>query len=263
MVLALRKLKDGQPYFRPAEVEAQLSQLEALGRDEIARRLPIRDRASAEWLRPETVLHLLRGTRRDNDDAFFELLFRTLRGRVLAALPAVERHGAARADVVSALVDVRDHVTSRFLDMLCMDRESYDERLDFFEIRFDSAIASMRATAWRKIGGDASRLQPLSYDDDNAPTKDVEDALARAAEPASSAIEAADDRSRLLAAISLLPEDQRKVVVMKMEGLPIESKDPDAPSMVKALGCAEKTVRLRLERAYKAMRPALTAELRP
>jgi len=47
---------------------------------------------------------------------------------------------------------------------------------------------------------------------------------------------------------------------MLRQGVPIESKDPEVMSIVKALGIVEKTVRNRRDRAFKAIRAQLSGD---
>ena len=64
-------------------------------------------------------------------------------------------------------------------------------------------------------------------------------------------------RSKLLVAISLLPPDQRRVVELLLQEYPIDSKEAGADTIVKILGCTEKTVRNRRDRAFAKLREAL------
>ena len=64
-------------------------------------------------------------------------------------------------------------------------------------------------------------------------------------------------RSVIFAAIDSLPEDERRVIELLRIGIPIESKEPDVASIVKIVGCVEKTARNRRDRAFKAIRKAI------
>jgi hypothetical protein len=70
--------------------------------------------------------------------------------------------------VQASAIEIRDAVLFRFQELLCQDRAGYDDRLDYFEIRFDGAIANLRRTARRKTWKEENRSQPLSYDDETS-----------------------------------------------------------------------------------------------
>jgi hypothetical protein len=260
----LRKKKDdGSPYTRPPDVEASIDALLALGRAALVERCRITDSRNPDYVKSECILHFVRLSTADNNDRHFEELFRILRARVQRALPAVERfvEEGAKASVQSSAVQIRDAVLFRFQELLCLDRADYDERLDYFEIKFDGAIANLRLTARRKAWTDDKRLGPLTYDDETSePTKEVEDALARSHPLSTSKIDDPVYRSRLDAAIDSLPADQRRVIEMLLQNFQIESDDPEMTTIVKVLGCTEKTVRNRRDRAIARLRAALAEE---
>lgn len=265
MAEPLRKLKDdGSPYTRPPDVEASINALLAIPRTELVQRCQISDPSHPFFVKAECVLHFIRQAKADNNDRHFEALFRILRRRVQRALPALDRpfEEGESALVPASAIDIRDAVLFRFQELLCLDREGYDARLDYFEIRFDGAIANLRRTARRKTWKEENRSQPLSYDDETSElSSEVEDALARLNSQDPSKIDNPAYRKRFAAAIDALPEDQRRVIVLLLKDIQIESKDPEAVTIVKALGCSEKTVRNRRDRAFRALRAALDEDL--
>lgn len=264
MVEALRKKKDdGSSYTRPPDVEASISALLALSRDDLIQRCKISDGSHPDYVKSECVLHFVRLAKSNNNDRHFEALFRILRLRVQRALPALERvmEEGDKASVQASALEIRDAVLFRFQELLCLDRAGYDDRLDYFEIRFDGAIANLRRTARRKAWKDENRSGSLTYDDEtNEPSKEVEDALARLHPLSPSKIDDPAYRLRFDAAIDSLPEDQRRVMEMLLMDIQIESKDPTAITIVKALGCVEKTARNRRDRAFETLRRALAED---
>lgn len=260
----LRKTKgDGSPYTRPPEVEASIDALLALGRIDLLQRCKISDSSHPDYVKSECILHFVRLSKADNNDRHFEELFKILRARVRRALPAVERfvEEGKNAAVQASAVQIRDEVLFRFQELLCLDRADYDERLDYFEIKFDGAIANLRRTARKKAWRDEDRSSPLTYDDEtNEPSREVEDALARLHPLSTSKMDDPAYRLRFDAAIDSLPADQRRVIEMLRQGFPIESDDPEVTTIVKVLGCVEKTVRNRRDRAFTALRAALEEE---
>ena len=264
MPAPLRKTKDdGSPYTRPPEVEASIDALLALGRTDLLQRCKIPDNRHPDYVRSECILHFVRLAKADNNDLHFEELFRILRARVHRALPAVKRFvdEGAKASVQASAVEIRDAVLFRFQELLCLDREGYDERLDYFEIKFDGAIANLRRTARRKAWRDENRSNPLTCDEETSePSKEVEDALARLHPPSTSKMDDPAYRLRLDAAIDSLPADQRRVIEMLLQGFQIESDDPEVTTIVKVLGCVEKTVRNRRDKALATLQAALAEE---
>jgi hypothetical protein len=259
--LRKKKLEDGSIYQRPPNVEAALDVLLLLPIDEFVQRCAITSRGDPEYVPSECLLHVLRGVARLTNGDHFEALFGFLRQRILKALPPVERFapGDRRASESAAAADIRDAVLAQFDEMLCRDRLDYEEHLDFFEVRFDMAIAKARSTARRKVKRDADRDAPLYLNDEpNEHTREVEAAFVRLQSDPVYEFEESDYRKRLLAAIDLLPNDQRRVIELQLQDIPIDSCDPDTVTMVKVLGCVEKTVRNRRDRAHATLRKLLS-----
>jgi DNA-directed RNA polymerase specialized sigma24 family protein len=67
-------------------------------------------------------------------------------------------------------------------------------------------------------------------------------------------------RSKLLVAISSLPPDERQVVELLLWEYPIDSQDTEVKTIVRIIGCTEKTVRNRRDRAFAKLREALKEE---
>jgi hypothetical protein len=61
------------------------------------------------------------------------------------------------------------------------------------------------------------------------------------------------DRARLAEAICTLPEHQIAIIEMWKNEIPIDSQDPEVFTMSKALGKAEKTIRLQRDQALKKL----------
>ncbi len=264
MADTLRKHKaDGTLYCRPPAIETLIEILSTIPREELVRRAHIFDREDPDYIPSECLVYFLRHARFDSNDKSFQDLFILLRQRVLRALPAIESYalGGQKQAVSASLSELREAVLFRFNEMLCIDRSEYDERLDYFEIRFDGAVASLRRTARKKTAKEESRQEPLTYENaTNDPSKDVEEALARLSKPVSREIEEADYRFYLQTAIDLLPDNQRRVIEMLLQDIPIDSADDSVVTIVKTLDCSEKTVRNRRDRAYSALRVALREE---
>lgn len=256
----LRKTRPtGETYVRRAEIEARLDALDSAPRDDVARWCGVADSVDSHHVPSECLVHLVRRTRDDNGETWFRKLHDELVRRVLRRLPA------ARPDGTEPLMaeEIRDYVLDRFLDLLVIDRAGYCERLDIYEVSFDAALASLRTdgqrAAWRRV----KRRAPLVDEATGAVTAEAE-AAAGAADPFADG--SRDDpayRRCLDATIGRLPPEQREIIEMLRLGYPIDSKDPEVPSIVKRLGCAEKTVRNRRDRAFATIRALMSEDEAP
>ena len=263
MASPLRKTtRDGKLYSRRPEIEAALDVLAALSRSELAERCKISDPNNTNHLPSEVLVHLVRNSRGDNDDTHFERLYRSLRLRVLARLPGLK--GAKGADgkhyVSQTSLKITEQVMDRFQQILISDRGGYDDRLDYFEINFDGAVASLKTTARKKAWKEENASQALTYDEENELSPDIEAAAAAQNPLTAPDIDESAYRSRLDGAIDALPPKQRRVVELLRLGIPIEAKEPNDPSIVGIIDAAEKTVRNRRDKAFEAIRKALKEE---
>jgi hypothetical protein len=264
MAVPLRKLQpDGTPYQRRPEIEAALDGHVLLPRSETADRCKIVDPGNADHLPSECLLHLVRTSRSDNSDAHFTALFRALRRRVLARLPRTDVGRGPDGKILDSQTNIRitEAVMDRFQELLMLDRRGYEDRLDYFEVNFDDAVASLRLTARKKAWKEENRSEPMTYDDETSELNaEIEEAAAAQNPLSESKLDDPGYRLRLDAAIDALPEHQRRVVEFLRQGFLIASKEAGVQTIVGTLGCAEKTVRNRRDKAYEAIRKALEEE---
>jgi hypothetical protein len=250
----LRKLKpDGSPYHRPTEVEAQLHALEQLPRDDILKRCQIGDRANADYVRTECVLHFVRSCHRDNSEARFAGLYNVLLERATRRLPRSQN----AALMSSNQSEINELVLYNLNILVCGDREAYSERLDFFEIRFDEAIAKLRYDAQRTVWRRQNRSTALEDEETGEMSPAVEKAAGSYNPFETEKIEDRDYRLRLDGAIDTLPPLQQRIVQMLRKEVPIDSKDPYAVTISKTLGKVEKTIRLNRDKAFDTLKRIL------
>lgn len=260
MITPLRKRTlGGTLYKRDAKVEVLLAKLELLPRGELVARCQITDRNDPGYVPSECLMYFVRATRQDNSDAHFERLYKILLSRVMRALPNAETNDGEVVRVSQTKSRIREIAFDRFTEALATDHQAYSEKLDYFEVRFDGAVANLRRdaqdTAWRE----ENRATTIEYDPEtNEPSAEVEEATG-SFNPFENLVEN-DYRSRLDAAIDTLPREQIRIIQMLRQGFPIDSKDPDAVTIAKTLKKSEKTVRLHRDRAFKALRAALLGE---
>ncbi|MBA3880418.1 MAG: response regulator receiver protein [Sphingobium sp.] len=258
IVAPLRKRRlSGELYGRDPKIEALIAELADRPRDELVARAEVTKRSDPSYIPSECLVYFIRASRHDNNDVWFQRLYRILIGRVLRSLPRVENSDGKSESLTRGVV--RDNVFGRLVELLSADRAAYVDKLDYFEVRFDGALASLRRDAQEKAWRDENRSQPLEYDDESGELSSEVEAAAGAYDPsASSDLDDPAYRSRLEAAIEALPTEQSRIVHMLSQGFPIDSKDPDVMTIVKAMGRSEKTIRTYRDKAFAALRAAMT-----
>ena len=257
MVTPLTKRKlDGTLYTRDAAVEAKLIELEALAQDEIIRRCDVRRRDDPEYVPGECLMYLVRARRSDNSDRYFGRLYRILIERLMRRLPASKSRDGRTESLTRE--KVRDSVLGRVAELLVADRASPLDKLDYFEVRFDGALASLRRDAQEKAWREENRTQSIEFNEETGgPSPEVERASGSFNPFNSSDSDDADYRTRLDAAIDALPIEQIRIIEMLRLGVPIDSEDPYAVTIAKTLRKSERTIRLHRDKAFAALR-ALT-----
>jgi len=256
--LAKRRLT-GELYTRVPSVEELLAKLSILERDQLIARAAISNRKDPDYIPSECLVYFIRASRNDNGEAWFERLYKLLAERVLRALP---REGNADGQTASLTkLAIRDKVFGRFVELLSLDRTVGSEKLDYFEVRFDGALASLRRDAQDQAWRDENRSAPLEYDTE---TGELSEEVGRASgsfdlmdQPE---IDDPDYRSRWEAAIDTLPGEQMRIIEMLRQEIPIDSKDPEAVTISKTLGKSEKTIRTYRDKAFATLRDALKGD---
>lgn len=254
-----KKTPDGKPYRRRDEVEALIDTLEEMPRDALIERMRIASPTHPNFLPPECLLHFVRKSKRDNSTRQFELMYKALMARVerAATVPGAVHFVEGKRAITARAAKIIEAVVFAFEVKLTQDRNGYHDGLDYFEINFASATKLLRSTARTKIDSEQDREQPLSYNDDETISSEVE-AAAGSFDPLNS--EKIDDpayRSALAAAIKELPVEERDVVVLMLKDYQIDSKEPNVTTIRSLLDCSEKTVRNRRDRALAKLRRAL------
>ncbi|PPD41021.1 MAG: response regulator receiver protein [Methylocystis sp.] len=257
IVTPLRKRRlSGELYERDRKIEALIAELAVLPRDELIARAEITKRSDPGYVPSECLVYFIRASRRDNNEVWFERLYRILTERVLRSLPRAESPGGKMESLTRGVV--RDKVLGRFVELLSADRAAYAEKVDYFEVRFDGALASLRRDAQEKAWRDENRSRPLEYEEESGWLSPEVEAAAGTHDPfATSDFDDPAYQLRLDAAIDALPTEQSRIVHMLRQGFPIDSKEPDVMTIAKALGRSEKTVRTYRDKAFAALRAAM------
>jgi DNA-directed RNA polymerase specialized sigma24 family protein len=257
MLIELRKRKlDGSPYTRTSAVEATLNELTELLQDDLIARCGITASTDPEYVPSECLLYLVRATRHDNSEAWFERLYKELMRRVLRRLP--REPGSGSETLTSERI--RELALDRFQQLLAIDRQGYCEKLDFFEVAFDSAVSSLRTDGRRRAWREERRSVPIDDQETGEISAKVEEAAGSYNPFETDEIDDPAYRKLVDAAIGTLLPEQREIIEMMRLGFPIESKDPNVMSIAKALGVVEKTVRNRRDRAFATIRAQLQGD---
>lgn len=260
MSAPLRKCKeDGALYQRDAAIEARLAQLAELPRSDALKLCGIRQRGHPDYVPSECLLHLVRACRHDNKNDYFDRLYGLLFERVVRALPrAVGGNGRSES---ATITKIREYVLDRFVAHIVADRSEYNESLDYFEVRFDSALVSLKLSGRKKAWREENRSQPIEIDAETGELPPEIEQAAGTFDPLAPA-EMLDEayRLRLQAAIDTLPEEQIRIVTMLRKEIPIESEDPNVMTIARTLGRTPKTIRKYRNQAFAALRTILRSE---
>lgn len=246
MARPLRKIKlDGTLYCRRPAVEAEVQELATIDASELVRIAINCSRASADFVSPEALVHFVRnvepGTHR-------ETLIERLLERVYLLLPRSDDASLTNANI-------RDDVADHFIDLLLSDRVAYDNRLDYYEINFNSAIAKDRKDARDRHWKHENRFDELEGEEDDAPLPIASIGGSDPFDPTE--LDQKSYRLRLDDAIDGLPEIQRRIIEMIRHDIPIDSKDPSVVTISKTLGKSEKTIRTYRDKAFATLRSRL------
>lgn len=253
----LRKRKlDGTAYFRPDAVERMLDELELLPRDVLSARCRIQDRRDPNYVSTECVMHFVRASHRDNSEARFATLYRILLERAARSLP----RSTNTVHISSSQAEINELVMDTINVLVSSDRTEYCEKLDYFEVRFDGAMAKLRLDAQRKVWTRQNRNSQIEDAETGELRPDVERAVGAHDPFADGKIVDRDYRSKLDAAIDTLPLLQQRIVHMLRKGIPIDSQDTYAVTISKTLGKVEKTIRSNRDKAFVALRCILDGD---
>lgn len=253
MIPPLRKRTlEGVTYTRSAGVENILKELHVLSREEVLTRLAVTNRSDPRYVPSECLVHLVRSTRLDNSDRYFQKLYELLMARVVKGLPRADSE--SRQTTSLSLAQIRDAVVGKLNLLLTKDRTAYSEALDYFEIRFDGALANARKDAAEPVWREGRRTVAIELDEEIGAGEEVERAMGGFDPFAASEYENKDYRLKLDGAIDTLPPEQKRIVEMLRQGFLIDSEDPNVLTISKALGKSEKTIRTYRDRAYDTIR---------
>ena len=220
-----------------------------------------RDRRQSRYVPSEVLVYHLRQTKSDNSDGRFVQLYDILRDRIEAACPRPNRNIGDTVHEDVRIAEIRDATLDHVTELMFKDRQGFDEHLDIYEVIFDKAVRSARITNLRMVNKREGVAEELEDTVTREVRADVEAALERYKKVGLTDEEDLDYRIHLRPAIDALPTDEREVIDLMLAGIPIETTKDGEPSMTELLGCVEKTVRNRRDRALAKIRKALKMEI--
>ncbi|WP_099610066.1 RNA polymerase sigma factor [Vibrio fujianensis] len=260
MSIPLRKIsRDGKVYRRRSEIEQLIDELEKLSIAEQVERCLDEE----ELIPMEVLLYFLRVKELPLTPILFKSLFEMFVRRL---------EGALRRSIVDwsyqkpeQAEDIRQEILGRFVELIAKDRNDDGVKLDYFEVNFNDAFHKFRIDVLRQIGparkeDPLSNAVPIERESDSEVRTDVEISALELSELSKSILNDPSFRICFQNAISELPEDERRVIGLYLQGLPVESKDADKSTISSILGCSDRTVRNRLKRAYSALKDKLLLE---
>ena len=249
MARPLRKTKlDGTPYYRREAVEAEIHEIETLNVTELVRRAAHWPGSAAGFISSEALVYFVRNL---PDGAHRDKLTEQLLGRVHRRIPRPADAGSHTESLTR--MNIREDVVDRFVDLVLSDRDRYDDRLDYYEVNFNHAMAAARQDASNRHWTHENRSDELGSDEVGVSER-VETAVGAYDPFDVDELDKKDYRLLLEDAIDSLPEFQRRIVEMWRQEIPIESKDPSVVTISKVLDKSEKTIRTHRDKAFASLR---------
>lgn len=249
MARPLRKHKlDGTPYFRRDKVEAEIQALAEISAAELERRTDLWQVSDPKFVSPEALLYFVRNTA---GGAHRDRLIEQLLLRVARRVPSITDAGGKTVSLTK--MNIREDVHDHFVDLLLSERRQYDDRLDYYEVNFNSAVAADRRDANDRHWKQQNRTAEIEIEDGEVSAQ-VESAVGDHDPFNADELDKKDYRFLLDEAIDNLPEFQRRIVVMWRQDIPIESNDPSVESISKVLGKSEKTIRTHRDKAFASLK---------
>lgn len=132
----------GGLYTRPPLVEAEIDHVMASSLAERRRRGKVQDPASGDYLRSESLVHMLRADLREGGDGtpYLQTLIKRCEGNLRATIAAQ----------VPQAVQLRQEILQQFGLLFTEEVRAGGDELDFFECQFNSAFKGLRVNAFNQ-----------------------------------------------------------------------------------------------------------------
>ena len=242
-----KKDQTDKVYTRPVAVEAEIDEVLLLDTSELRDRLLLSDSASPEFLSPECLVHLFRYFKRISDDDLVNVVTEVLLMRCKKRL-----QGKFSDRLPVEAIGLRKQVMDAFVDLLVRSGAGEDpDKLDYYEVRFNKAFRMLCLMQSRKHSTQRDPIVPMPVCRDSSQDEGGEDYWSRLLPPLQVPARAEDAYllKQVLEAIRQLPAEERKAVVLRTLGHPVESSDPKQVTIATLCNCTGTTVHNRLKRA--------------
>lgn len=250
MAAPLKRIKkDGTPYTRLPAIEAAIDVALTQDLDIQRSRARISDPDNPEYMPTECLLHLVRAARLANDgkpiNHLLPILLSRCENRLRAAIPDHSRPDAA---------GLCDEILQAFGLLIAKAGTEQDTNvLDFFEIRFNAALARLRLNHLEKDGTRRELFHeiPEKFDEEGTPIDDGQ-VLARLSEAARAPARQENYvyLRQVLKFIATLPPHEREAVInCCIRGIKIESNDPAEVTAATLAGVTPRAISKRLKNA--------------
>ena len=242
----------GELYVRMPHVDCQIDEVTKIELDELKRRLDVIDQKATAYLASETLVHLIRKARRENDrpvlDAAVKVLFRRCEANLLRTVD----NSLPNAD------KIREDALAELGKRLARDGTGkVPDRLDLFEWRFNMQFRSLRVDAIRRETNAVNRNASLPSDATAVDVADLEATFAKVASCQTTSdangIYAPSPEDQMIARdiyrqLNALPKDERNALIQtKIIGL----TEKEAGSK---LGVSSRTIRTRKKNAIARLK---------
>lgn len=245
-----KRTTTGSVYTRPPEIEAAID--EALALDAATRlvRAEILDRKAPGFLPKEVLVYLIRDAKRVDDQATLSKAFTILARRCEDVLRHQVPDGHPNA------VDIRADALSELGKLVAEDETGTDPyRLDFFEVRFESAFVALRMSIARRYLRRRKR-EVVAADPDDPVRKPIEEALEVDGEQEPTVL-----RKEQAALFDRLPPEDRKLLFLRFGNeIKVESNNPEEATLSTIYGVEGRTIRNRI---HAALARLATLEKKP
>jgi len=252
-----KKDRNGILYKRPPEIEVKLAHLEKVEPQNRILLFGESSKKHPDFVPSEVLIYFLRCSWGEGKNEEFKQIFNILLSRVESSLKSVINDGS-----MERASEIREEIMGEFAVRIAKDCQKQAGYLDFYEIRFNMALAAFRRSVLRKIGPMADKSVPLTSEEgkNSEISPEVESAAKDFFDQNQSKLDDPAFRFSLMSAINKLPEDQKQVIGLLLQDFPIDSKNPDTMTIARILECDERTVRNRRDRALKTLREVLQEE---
>jgi hypothetical protein len=228
----------GRPYERRHEVERKIEEALSLDQVDLLERIEIHERSDPRFLEEECLVYLLREySREETRRGIVNAIFEQLRSRTEKFL-RFELRKLNIDDIEDAWQDVMDVIHTKITGS--------DDLGDFAQVNFRSFLAAkvsdVRRKHLRRQNSDSRNVTP-SWVHGSEPAGELE-GEEKYLEPTNDTYLGEDVMNHEL--LSALSPDDRKLVELRLLGLPIEHTDPSVPTISRYFGVTPRTINNRL-----------------